>query len=203
MKTSFPFLAILIGLPLASLLAQANDGPATRQELQAVRAELVKAINEDRATISTSDRERQEFTVKTSGELVALQETIGALTRQLADANARLAALEQRQKVLQEQFAKQLADLQKLLAEESQQRVDADQRIVSGVSQAVRDVAAQPPPPAPPVDNTPFRVYKVVRGDTLSTIALACGLSIDRLRGFNNLKSDTIYEGQQLKIPEK
>ena len=39
------------------------------------------------------------------------------------------------------------------------------------------------------------------RGDTLSVIAQAVGVPISTLRQINNLKSDTIFVGQKLKIP--
>lgn len=45
--------------------------------------------------------------------------------------------------------------------------------------------------------------YTVVRGDTLSTIAEAFGVSVDRLKRANNLKNDMIREGQTLVIPER
>ena len=41
-------------------------------------------------------------------------------------------------------------------------------------------------------------VYIVKAGDTLLSISLLTGVSLDTLRSLNNLTSDTIYEGQQL-----
>ncbi|OMH31814.1 N-acetylmuramoyl-L-alanine amidase [Motiliproteus sp. MSK22-1] len=43
--------------------------------------------------------------------------------------------------------------------------------------------------------------YKVVRGDTLSVIANRNGVTLNKLRKFNKLKSDTIRIGQVLQIP--
>jgi len=43
--------------------------------------------------------------------------------------------------------------------------------------------------------------YTVMRGDTLSAIAQAFGVSVDAIKRANNLKSDLIREGQKLIIP--
>ncbi len=44
-------------------------------------------------------------------------------------------------------------------------------------------------------------VYKVMRGDTLSMIASRQGVSLSRLREYNDLKTDVIKVGQVLQIP--
>ncbi|MBW2085612.1 MAG: LysM peptidoglycan-binding domain-containing protein [Deltaproteobacteria bacterium] len=45
--------------------------------------------------------------------------------------------------------------------------------------------------------------HKVVRGETLGSIARLYGLSIKNLRNFNKLRSDRIYAGSMLRIPAK
>lgn len=46
------------------------------------------------------------------------------------------------------------------------------------------------------------KVYTVKSGDTLSHIAVQYGVTVNNLKKWNNLKSDTIYIGQKLKIGE-
>ncbi|MDF7806764.1 LysM peptidoglycan-binding domain-containing protein [Pontiellaceae bacterium B12219] len=43
--------------------------------------------------------------------------------------------------------------------------------------------------------------YIIQKGDTLSEIALAAGVSIDDLRSLNGIKGDTIMAGEELSIP--
>ncbi|WP_372796082.1 LysM peptidoglycan-binding domain-containing protein [Pontiella sp.] len=43
--------------------------------------------------------------------------------------------------------------------------------------------------------------YTIQKGDTLSEIALAAGVTIDDLRSLNGIKGDVIMAGQDLKIP--
>lgn len=54
----------------------------------------------------------------------------------------------------------------------------------------------------PPVGTTPSGVvtHKVTDGDTLLSIALAYDVEVNEIRRWNNLKSDMIMVGQQLKI---
>jgi LysM repeat protein len=48
-----------------------------------------------------------------------------------------------------------------------------------------------------------YAVYKVKKGDTLYSIAKKFGVDVQELKSFNNLESEKIIEGQELKIPAK
>jgi len=48
-----------------------------------------------------------------------------------------------------------------------------------------------------------YAIYKVKKGDTLQSIAEKFGVDAQELKSFNNLKSEKIIEGQELKIPAK
>jgi murein DD-endopeptidase MepM/ murein hydrolase activator NlpD len=48
-----------------------------------------------------------------------------------------------------------------------------------------------------------YAIYKVKRGDTLYSIAEKFGVDVQELKSFNNLKSEKIIEGQEIKIPAK
>jgi LysM repeat protein len=48
-----------------------------------------------------------------------------------------------------------------------------------------------------------YAIYKVKKGDTLQSIAENFGVDVQELKSFNNLKSEKIIEGQELKIPAK
>jgi peptidoglycan/xylan/chitin deacetylase (PgdA/CDA1 family) len=59
-------------------------------------------------------------------------------------------------------------------------------------------------PPAAPekiiVPENGIVAYKVVKGDTLWAISIRSGMTIEKVRQWNNLKSDVIYLGQILKL---
>jgi len=48
-----------------------------------------------------------------------------------------------------------------------------------------------------------YAIYKVKKGDTLYSIAEKFGVDVQELKSFNNLKSEKVKEGQELKIPAK
>ena len=64
-----------------------------------------------------------------------------------------------------------------------------------------------PPPaptaPAPQTTATGEQLYKVKSGDTLTRIASDFGVTVRALRSANNLTTDRIVVGQELKIPAK
>jgi murein DD-endopeptidase MepM/ murein hydrolase activator NlpD len=46
-----------------------------------------------------------------------------------------------------------------------------------------------------------YAIYKVKEGDTLQSIAEKFGVDVEELKNFNNLKSEKVKEGQEIKIP--
>lgn len=54
-----------------------------------------------------------------------------------------------------------------------------------------------------PTSSTTYKTYTVVKGDTLYGIANKYNISVDELKAINNLTSNTLYIGQQLKVPGK
>lgn len=48
-----------------------------------------------------------------------------------------------------------------------------------------------------------YAIYKVKKGDTLESIAEKFGVDVQELKSFNNLKSEKVKEGQEIKIPAK
>jgi murein DD-endopeptidase MepM/ murein hydrolase activator NlpD len=48
-----------------------------------------------------------------------------------------------------------------------------------------------------------YAIYKVKKGDTPQSIAEKFGVDVQELKSFNNLKSEKVKEGQELKIPAK
>src|SRR5690625_7104530 len=60
--------------------------------------------------------------------------------------------------------------------------------------------APQPKPAPKPTTPSTASTYTVKRVDTLSHISLQHSMSVSELKQLNNLRSDTIYVGQSLKV---
>lgn len=71
------------------------------------------------------------------------------------------------------------------------------QRLAHAMLRGIRDYFGKHPPPGTLV----ARAYTVKRGDTLSEIAQQFSVSLNELRGYNGLKSDTLSVGTTLRIP--
>lgn len=71
------------------------------------------------------------------------------------------------------------------------------QRLAQAMISGIRDYFGKHPPPGTRV----ARQYVVKSGDTLSDIAMQFRVSLNDLRGYNGLKSDTLRVGATLRIP--
>jgi N-acetylmuramoyl-L-alanine amidase len=84
-------------------------------------------------------------------------------------------------------------------AEENNLRSKQHQaKLARAMLNGVRDYFDNHPPPG---TLRVARKHKIQRGDTLSDIAAAYQVSLNSLRGFNSLKSDTLRVGDTLRIP--
>ena len=112
--------------------------------------------------------------------------------------------LEQLRKALESEQISRRKDLESAVGSMAAEisKLDKVATNASAMANAANAAAArrqQPPPP--PAYSGSYKEVEVRRGDTLSMIAQAVGVPISTLRQINNLKSDTIFVGQKLKIP--
>lgn len=83
-------------------------------------------------------------------------------------------------------------------AEEKKLRDAAHQQhLAKAMMRGIKDYFGKHPPPGTRI----ARQYVVKRGDTLSDIAQQFSVSLNSLRGYNSLKSDTLRIGDTLRIP--
>ncbi len=76
------------------------------------------------------------------------------------------------------------------------------QQLANAMLRGIRDYFGKHPPPGTLVARkNATRQYVVKRGDTLSDIAQQFSVSLNELRGYNSLKSDTLRIGDTLRIP--
>jgi LysM repeat protein len=182
---------------------RADSVADVRRDMQASQAELVKAINESRIAYAADLQARREFMERATQELQAYSQAMRQLQEQLKAMQTRLEAAERRNAELEAQLKRQADAATALVAEEGRQRIAADEKIIRELTKAISTGVRPAPEPAPPAAAAvKYKVYKVVRGDTLTAIGAAFNVSVARLKEFNNLSGETIREGQELRIPE-
>ena len=83
--------------------------------------------------------------------------------------------------------------------EEKKLRIKQHQQVLArAMLRGIQDYFGKNPPPG---THMVPRQYVVKRGDTLSDIALQHQISLNRLRGYNDLKNDLVRVGETLRIP--
>lgn len=151
--------------------------PQQRQQ-EAARQQAASRYNEERVR----NLQGQMESVSTDNgrlmqQIQQLQEQIRACNSQIAQLNNDMRALEAKQ------------------AREMQETINAVQGLIA-------KAAASRPAQTSSSQQGPGREHIVEKGHTLSAIAQAYGTTVDAIKKANNLKSDNIYVGQKLFIPE-
>ena len=133
-------------------------------------------------------------------KVIALAEENQAQAGKVQELERRVVDAEGRIRSLSNTMTQQMDRLRSALTQEEQTRKKSVSEVIKIVSQtvegAVQNVRRYVAPPS-----AEKQTYTIVRGDTLSAISAAFGVSIEAIKKANNLKSDTIREGQALTIP--
>ncbi len=164
-------------IQLACLLMLAT---ASRTPAQISDNRQLAALRADLQVLEESNRKLVAAIETLSRDNAALQSKLAALDASQQAANARL------------------GELSKALQEERNERLKMGDQILSTITGEIKRLAGSQRPAASAQGE-----YTVVRGDTLSAIASAFGVSVHSLKAANNLQSDIIREGQSLIIPAR
>jgi LysM repeat protein len=156
------------------------------RDLAARNAEIAKA------TAESAESQIQQMDLRLSRLENAARATAGAGSSEVAALREQLAAL-------QSELAALRADRSKLKAEIRDEIGGDIAKLLA--NQQKKAAASQPRQPAPQVSQTGYE-HKVQSGQTLSAIAVAYGVSVEKIKKANNLKSDSIRVGQTLFIPD-
>ncbi len=150
--------------------------PQQRQQ-EAARQQAANRYNEERVRNLQGQMESVSTDYgRLMQQIQQLQEQIRACNSQIAQLNSNMQALEAKQ------------------AREMQETIDRVQKLLA------RTAASRPAPSTS--SHGPGREHTVEKGHTLSAIAQAYGTTVEAIKKANNLKSDNIYVGQKLFIPE-
>lgn len=94
------------------------------------------------------------------------------------------------------------AELADIRADREKMKKEIVDEISANVAKMLAAKQAAAPRPAAPVASQTGYEHKVQSGQTLSAIAQAYGVSVEKIKQANGLKNDTIKVGQTLFIPD-
>ncbi len=129
-------------------------------------------------------REQQKALV---AEILSLRHELQQKDAKIQKAIAMVDALDKRMGENDAAWKKQISEIYKALDTEHNARVQESKRIEQ----------SQPKPSA----GGEYAILVVKKGDTLGLIAKMANTTIHEIKRINNMKNDTIYEGQKLKVP--
>lgn len=145
-----------------------------------------------------SDAVRQQALLRSADEKIhRLRGRVEALEAE----NARLVDETQRLKRAQQSLEGRVAALEGSLADLAARQKKQSEELIRRVEKLLKKAAAAPRASAG-TPRGPGRIHVVEAGHTLSAIAKAYGTTVEAIKKANHLKSDKIYVGQKLFIPE-
>ncbi|MBR6075497.1 MAG: LysM peptidoglycan-binding domain-containing protein [Victivallales bacterium] len=187
----------------ATWSANGQDMRSLVREFAQLRADM-RILQEDqkvlldRITVLSQENVAKDAQIAELQKMLTMQETrIQGIEKDL------IMRLEQLRKALESEQVSRRKDLETAVGSMAAEisKLDKVATNASAVANAASAAAARRQQPPPPAYSGSYKEIDVKRGDTLSVIAQAVGVPISTLRQINNLKSDTIFVGQKLKIP--
>ncbi len=187
----------------ATWSANGQDMRSLVREFAQLRADM-RILQEDqkvlldRITVLSQENVAKDAQIAELQKMLTMQETrIQGIEKDL------IMRLEQLRRALESEQVSRRKDLETAVGSMAAEisKLDKVATNASAVANAASAAAARRQQPPPPAYSGSYKEIEVKRGDTLSVIAQAVGVPISTLRQINNLKSDTIFVGQKLKIP--
>ncbi len=171
-----------------TIIVQKGDDLRLAREVAGLRADL-RTLQED---------QKQLF-----ARIESLELANQAKDMQVKELQNLLSAMDGRFGEVDKEWRERMDRLRTTMEQERVQRRQELENVTNVMASEISKVAADktPPAPAPAPAGGTYKEIVVQRGDTLSGIATAAGLSVAALKQFNGLKSDTIRLGDRLKIP--
>ncbi len=166
------------------------------------RNEIIEEINKQRLSYTEDMRFLQEQRVALSEEVSSYSEIVDNLTNKIHKQNQLIDDLRQENNSNKADFETKLNELLNIIKSDREKNQMAHETILQEILAQLDDINKPKEVHSTPELNS-HKLYKIVKGDTLGSIANAFGVPLQVLKKFNNLESDLIGIDQVLKIPVK
>lgn len=158
-------------------------------------------VTRELATLKADFRILQEDNQKLQFRVENLEKDSLAKDAQMKELQSLLSVLDGQISVADKNWSTRMENLKQTMDAERMQRQKQLDTLSTNVATELSRVRQTPTPTPTATPEGKFMEIVIARGDTLSSIANAAGISVRALMQFNGLKSDHIREGQTLKIP--
>ncbi len=176
-KKSWMIVAVLLAASLMTYAQQAGGASKLQRDIANLQADLDAVRQDERVLI---------------GRIAELEQENQRKDAQIENMQKLLSAMEQRLREFEKSFTKSL-----------EAEREARNKQLTQFGKVVTSELEQRGRAQTPTYTGKYKEFTVEKGDNLSTIAKACGVTVAELKAANNLKNDNIYVGQVLKIPVK
>ena len=156
--------------------------PKPNRELAGLRADL-DALREEQKLLTARILGLEQDNIRKDAQIKELQSLLDEMDKRSADVDKNWRA--------------RMSELSGTIDKEREARRQELENFSKIIASEIDKNASKSPAPANIVTIT------VQKGDSLSGIAAAAKTTVAEIKKLNNLKSDTIYLGQQLKVPVK
>jgi len=182
--TSSPYSAPYSAPAAPSTNFAADNAVATRsnRDIADVRADMDVMREEQKRLLARIEGLEQD-NLRKDEQIKTLQTLLDAMDKRFADVD--------------KGWQGRMAELSTTIDREREAR---KQEMATYTKTIINELDAKQP--APQAEQK-YKIFMVQRGDTLSAIAAAAGVSVAEIKKLNNMKKDSIYENQKLKIPVK
>ncbi len=164
------------------------------------RNEIIEEINKQRLSYSEDMRFLQEQRTALAEEVSSYSEIVNELTNTINGLNQEIELLKQKINSNKEDGDSRLNGLLDAIKQDRDKNQLAHETILQEILNQLEGVN-RPEKVIVTDDSESHKLYKIVKGDTLGSIAKAFNVPLGILKKFNNLESDLIRIDQVLKIP--
>lgn len=154
--------------------------------------------------IRNENRKQAQKVAELSREMEQREALVQNFLATMAANSQRIETLERQLLGLEKSMGRNTKALEQRLAAEKALREKANNALINQVSKELETVATDINKRLKDINTSSgsgYGVYTVQRGDTLSQIAKAAGITVSQLKKVNGLSSNIIRVGQDLKIP--
>lgn len=161
---------------------------------------LAREIAAMRSDLRTVQEENQKLAFR----MEALERDNETKDAQLKELQSLLSVLDGQVSAADKQWLERMENLKRNMDSERELRRKQLESLSSNLAHELTKVQQRPAAaPAAVLPAGKFKEFSVQKGDTLSTIAVSAGISVQALKDANGLKSDMIRVGQVLRVPVK